>query len=588
MTIEAAPVNARATRPHVVRRFLRNPLGVIAASVLVVIIVAAILSPWIMPHNPVTPVFNQINRGPNAAFWLGGDGSGRDILSRLLSASRLTLLGTAAVAIVAIVVGVSSGLLAGFVGKGVDGALSWVNNVIMAVPAIIILVAMYSVIGPNTIVTMAAFGVLLSPFLFRLVRGLVISVRQELYVDAARVSGLSETRILLRHVLGAIRGPIILLVAGIAGAGILIQAGLEFLGLGSPTQPTWGGILQDAFQNVYQSPIAVLWPGLAIGLTTGSLALIANALRDALEETAPTVSRRTRLEASRAATRQPASPQLVDDKSLLRVDGVTISYPTFDGSLKPVVESVSLAIRRGEILGLVGESGSGKTQTAYSILGLLPPEATLASGQIQFDGMDLAHATGQQMTQVRGRRIAYVPQEPMSNLDPTFTIGYQLTRPMVRMLGISKNDAQDRALRLLARVGIVDPVRTMRSYPHEVSGGMAQRVLIACAVSGDPELIIADEPTTALDVTVQAEILDLLRELQAERNMSMLLVTHNFGVVADLCDRVAVMQRGKVVEVGDVEDIFDHPEHPYTQMLLSSTLEDMASRTTRDRSYSVV
>lgn len=583
------PAEENVRRLHVARRFLKNPLGVVSLVVLVVIILAAILAPWIAPFDPAKPLIEQMNATPNGFYLLGGDASGRDILSRLLMASRLTLIGALTVSVVAVVVGVGSGLVAGFVGKAVDGVLSWFNNILMAIPAIIILVALYAVIGPNTVVTMAVFGVLISPFLFRVVRTLVISVRKELYVDAARVSGLSEGRILVRHVLGAIRSPIIVMLAGIAAAGIMIQAGLEFLGLGSPTEPTWGGMLQEAFLNIYQAPLNILWPGLAIGLTTGSLALIANALRDALEETTPAPARvRTRANTSAQASAEAESVGDASPTVLLSVSNLSIGYPGQDGAPRAVVEDVELTIERGQILGLVGESGSGKTQTAYSILGLLPREATIMSGRISFDGRDLVAGGEKAFGGVRGKRIAYVPQEPMSNLDPTFTIGHQLTEPIRQMLGVSKKDAHERALALLARVGIVDPARTMRSYPHEISGGMAQRVLIASAVSGDPDLIIADEPTTALDVTVQAEILDLLRGLQAEKGMSMLLVTHNFGVVADLCDRVAVMQKGRVVEVGEVEDIFARPQHPYTQMLLSATLEDAAPRAERERDASHV
>ena len=178
------------------------------------------------------------------------------------------------------------------------------------------------------------------------------------------------------------------------------------------------------------------------------------------------------------------------------------------------------------------------------------------------------------LVELRGKRISYIPQEPMSNLDPAFTIGSQLVRPMVKVLGISKDEAKQRAIDLLASVGIPDPPRTMAAYPHEVSGGMAQRVLIAGAFSCDPDLIIADEPTTALDVTVQAEVLDVLRELQDRVGLGVVMVTHNFGVVADICDRVVVMQDGRVVEQGAVRQILRDPREQYTKMLLDSTLED--------------
>jgi peptide/nickel transport system permease protein len=263
---------------------------------------------------------------------------------------------------------------------------------------------------------------------------------------------------------------------------------------------------------------------------------------------------------------------------LLRIEGLAVGYPQADGSVTRVVQDVSLDIRPGEVHGLIGESGSGKTQTAWSVLRLLPPGGQILAGSILLDGEDLANASAAAMREIRGRRLAYIPQEPMSNLDPSFTVGSQLTEPIRLKLGLSRSEARAKAMDLLARVGIPDPRRTFASYPHELSGGMAQRVLIAGAVSCEPSLIIADEPTTALDVTIQAEILDLLRDLQQGLGVAVLLVTHNFGVVADLCDRVSVMQDGRIVESGPARSIFAAPRHPYTRSLFAAILEEDQAR----------
>ena len=265
------------------------------------------------------------------------------------------------------------------------------------------------------------------------------------------------------------------------------------------------------------------------------------------------------------------------DDVLLAVDNLKVDYPV-DGGRRTVVDGVSLTVGRGQVLGLVGESGSGKSQTAFSLLGLLPPEARVSAGRLLFDGVELKGMGRGAMNRLRGKRIAYVPQEPMSNLDPSFTIGSQLAEPVRQHMKVSAQEAKTLLLGLLERVGINDPARVYSSYPHQISGGMAQRVLIAGAISCDPDLLIADEPTTALDVTVQAEILDLIRSLQAERNMGVILVTHDFGVVADICDRVAVMHSGKIVETASVRELFAAPQDAYTRMLLSSTLEDAKPR----------
>jgi peptide/nickel transport system permease protein len=234
------------------------------------------------------------------------------------------------------------------------------------------------------------------------------------------------------------------------------------------------------------------------------------------------------------------------------------------------VHDVSFDVARGETVGIVGESGCGKTMTAMSILGLLPNGGEISDGRIVFDGRDLASMTEKQLREIRGKQIALISQEPMVSLNPAFRVGWQLAHCVRIHHGVSRREAERRAVALLERVHLPDPATVARRYPHELSGGMAQRVAIARALSGDPRLLIADEPTTALDVTVQAEILQLLREIQQEQGMAILLVTHDWGVVADICDRTVVMYAGEVVERATVQSMFHEPLHPYTQALLDS------------------
>jgi ABC-type dipeptide/oligopeptide/nickel transport system ATPase component/ABC-type dipeptide/oligopeptide/nickel transport system permease subunit len=534
---------------------------------------------------------------------LGTDSAGRDVWSRLLYGARLTLLSALLCAAVAIVIGLPSGLLAGYYGGLFDTASNWVVSVLMSLPGLIVLLAIRAGFGPSVWIAMVAFGILISPSYFRLTRSATQSVRNELYVDAARVSGLSDARIIRRHVFSVVRAPIIIQTAAVCGIAIAVQSGLEFLGLGDPAKATWGVMLNEGFKNVYLKPDLLLWPALAMALTIGALVLLGNAVRDALED-ADQIREVTALddaEAANTAAALGATSSVVDlhqgrrqrrnrvreepppvegdaEHPLVQVSHLGVGYPQADGRVKKVVDDVSFQVERGEVVGIVGESGSGKSQTAFSILGLLPDSARIVGGSIQVEGIYTVAPSDDRVDQsrlapLRGKRISYIPQEPMSNLDPAFTLGHQLVTPMVRVLGISKAEAKERALTLLADVGIPNPERTFAAYPHEVSGGMAQRVLIAGAVSCGPDLILADEPTTALDVTVQAEVLDLLRELQSRFNVGVILVTHDFGVVADLCDRVVVMQDGRLVEEGDVGQILRSPRHPYTQMLLASMLE---------------
>ncbi len=581
-TLDSAelPVGQTGTmkRAGVIGRLLRNTMGLFAVVVLTLIIVCAVFAPWLAPMDP-NRATNDVLLRPSAGHLFGTDSTGRDILSRLLVGTRGTLLSAAIAAIVAIGIGLPAGLIAGYYGKWFDSVSSWSTNILMSLPTMIVLLAVRAALGPNVYVTMAIFGVMMSPGFFRLVRTATQSVRNELYVDAARVAGLSDFRIIGRHILGVVRAPVIIQAAMVCGIAISFQSSLEFLGLGDATSATWGVMVMDGFRTIFRAPLTLLWPSVAISLTIGSFVLLANALRDALEDQATIAEKKPRAVRTRSTAVEPAATPAAAPTSthLLEVRDLRIQYPQPGGTRTTVVDGVSWFVDRDEVLGIVGESGSGKSQSAFAVLGLLPQNAIVANGQILFDGVstvdDRAHAIDQTaLSRLRGKRIAYIPQEPMSNLDPSFTIGSQLVRPITRTLGISRAEAETRALDLLRSVEIKDPRRAFMAYPHQISGGMAQRVLIAGAISCEPDLIIADEPTTALDVTVQAEVLDVIRDLQTDLHQGIVLVTHNFGVVADICDRVAVMQNGRIVEQGDVRTILRNPTHEYTQMLLESML----------------
>ncbi|MET7343381.1 dipeptide/oligopeptide/nickel ABC transporter permease/ATP-binding protein [Streptomyces sp. NPDC087866] len=562
------------------RRVLRNPLGGLSAALLLLIVAAVLLAPVIASQDPGASSLSQAFAGPSGGHPLGMDSAGRDILARVLYGGRTTLGGALLALAIALALGVPTGLFAGYRGGRFDSVANWTVNLVMALPAMVVLLASRAILGPDVHVLMIVLGVLVAPSFFRLVRGIVANVRGELYVDAAKVSGLSDTRIVARHVLTVVRGPIIIQVALVAGIAIALQAGLEFLGVGSGSTATWGAMLNEAFQNIQRAPRLILWPGLALGLTNCALVLLAGAVRDALEDQAPRPARRRR--AARAAEPAAEPAESADSAApraeLLSVRGLIVAYARPDGTDKEVVHGVDLDVRPGEIVGLVGESGSGKTQTAFSVLGLLPEGGRVTRGSITVNGRETAGLRERDHRALRGRTLAYVPQEPMSNLDPAFTIGSQLMEPVRHHLGLGRKEAADKARELLRLVEIPDPDRTLRLYPHEISGGMAQRVLIAGAMSCDPDLLIADEPTTALDVRVQAEVLDLLRRLRDERGLGVLLVTHNLGVVADVCDRVAVMNAGRIVETGTTEQILGAPQDPYTRTLLAAVLDDAPAR----------
>ena len=256
---------------------------------------------------------------------------------------------------------------------------------------------------------------------------------------------------------------------------------------------------------------------------------------------------------------------------LLQVSDLQTSFFTFGGSrVIPAVNHVSFRLHEGETLGLVGESGCGKTTTCLSIVGLLPPAARIVGGRIDFAGEDLTQKGPREMRRIRGRHIAMILQDPMASLNPLFSIYTQVSEPAYYHLGIRGRSLRRRVQDLLQAVRIPSPALRMRDYPHQMSGGMRQRIVGAIALAGGPRLIIADEPTTNLDVTIQAQYLDLLKDLQQETGVAIIFVTHNLGIVARMCDRLAVMYAGKIVEQGAVRDLFDAPKHPYTMALLGS------------------
>ncbi|MBT1170616.1 dipeptide/oligopeptide/nickel ABC transporter permease/ATP-binding protein [Bifidobacterium sp. SO4] len=582
------PLPMRRFRDTTFGKLLRNPQSVLCLAWLAVVLAVALLAPVISPLDPNASDLMATNAKPfSPGHFLGADRGGRDILSRLIWGSRQTLIAVLVVSIVSITLGVVSGLIAGFYRGWFETVADFISDNLMSMPSIVLLIALYALTGPNIIAMMAVFGVLTAPSFYRLVRSVVIGVRNELYVDAARVVGLSDWRIIGRHVLWSVRAPVIIQCSFVMASGIGTEAGLSFLGLGDPASSSWGIVLQDSFNSIYNNPGVIFAPAILVSVTILCFVLLGNSLSDILQSSARSkvLSRRGIRKAlhkvwnTGTASSKPvdmsqleATPALpVDDDVVMSIQDLHMGYPTANGDLNEILHGVSLNIRRGEIHGLVGESGSGKSQVVFSALGILPKEAIQLGGHVMVNGKDLLHDQ-KALRRIRGKRIGYVPQEPMSNLDPSYTIGHQLIEGIRAVTDLTHEQADRRARQLLTDVGIDRVDDVMNLYPFEISGGMAQRVLICGALAGDPDIIIADEPTTALDVTVQAEVLDILRALSRERGLAMILVTHNLGVVADLCDYVSVMKDGRIVEQGPIDDLFDSPKNEYTKTLLSSAM----------------
>jgi peptide/nickel transport system permease protein len=537
----------------------------------------AVIAPIVLPavaHEQAGDLLKS-SQGPSWAHPLGTDPLGRDLLDRLLVGTKPTLVGVAEAVFVALAVGLPIGLMAGYFGGAFDRAVTWWTDLMFSLPVLAITLVVLSVFRQSMLAAMIALGVLASATIARVVRSATLPVRQELYVAAAQVSGLSHPYIVVRHVLPRIRGPIIVIASLWAGAALLAQSGLAYLGLLVPVPaPSWGGMIGDGIQAIVQQPWLIWPPGIAITLTVVALGLVGDAVRDATAENwsaTPVRPRKRRLanRQSNVGLDARSAKALIPSDQLLTVSGLTVALPT-DPTPTKLVEDVSFGIRVGETVGLVGESGCGKTVTSMSLLGLLPANAEIIDGSVSFGGRDLAQLPESELRKVRGKEIGLVSQESMASLNPAYRVGWQLALAIRVHHGLSKRASQARAVDLLRQVHLPEPEVVARRFPHELSGGMAQRVAIARALAGEPRLLIADEPTTALDVTLQAEIVDLLREIQRERDMAMLLVTHDWGVIADVCDRAVVMYAGQIVEQSPLQEIFSHPRHPYTAALLAS------------------
>lgn len=575
-TIESVAELAPATEaPRFTRRLFHRKVALACAAYLVAVVGVGIVAPLVLPGvlHQRTGSLLAVRQGPSWAHLLGTDTLGRDVLNRLLVGTRVTLIGVAESLVVVLALGVPFGLAAGYFGGWLDRVVSRLADLAFSLPAIIVILVVLSVFPESMLAGMVTFGILASPALMRVVRSAVLPVREELYIAAARVSGLSRRYIVTRHVLPRISGAVIVQASLLAAGALLIQSGLAFLNLVVPAPaPSWGGMVADGVQSIVIQPWLIWPPGVAIALTILAFGLLGDAARDAaVEGWSASLSRRQKPLASveRLEARDRSS-DVNEEHALLSIRGLSVSFGAPGGDRVRVVDGVTFDIRAGETLGLVGESGCGKTATAMSILGLLPGSGRVDEGKILFAGTDLTRRSAGELHRIRGKDIGLISQEPMVSLNPAFRVGWQLSEVVRRHNDVSRKEARTQVIDLLRQVHLPDAEGVARRYPHELSGGMAQRVAIARALAGQPRLLIADEPTTALDVTVQAEILDLLRELQQQRGMAILLVTHDWGVVADICERAVVMYAGQVVERAPLIPMFREPLHPYTQALLAA------------------
>jgi peptide/nickel transport system permease protein len=538
------------------------------------LVLLAILAPVLpLPNPDITDQPNRLLPPLSEGHLLGTDHLGRDLLSRLLWGTQVSIIvGLSATAIAALF-GSLIGLVAGYAGGPTDNIMMRLIDMLMAFPYILLALAIVAVLGPGLLNALYAIALVNIPFFARNIRGVTLSIRHSEFVDAARLSGKSHLQVLFTEVLPNVLPVIVITMSTTVGWMILETAGLSFLGLGAqPPQADLGSMLGQGRAQLFTAPHVSMIPGLMIFALVMSINLLGDGVRDVLDP---------RLRSG--ALNRPMAVTSIDRKvtpdahrqggRLLEVENLETGFRSGE-QVNPAVKGISFGLEKGECLGLIGESGSGKSVTALSLLGLVAsPPGVITGGAVYLEGHELLSQNEQQIIAQRGVRVAYVFQDPLTTLHPLIGVGRQIAEAVTSHNPVGRQEALAKAVELMESVGIRDAAQRAHAYPHELSGGQRQRIGIAMALANDPEVIIADEPTTALDVTVQARILELLQDLRRQRGMALLLITHDFGVVAQVCDRVAVMKDGEIVEQGETQAVLRNPRHDYTKKLIACVPE---------------
>ncbi|MDO4605767.1 MAG: dipeptide/oligopeptide/nickel ABC transporter permease/ATP-binding protein [Bowdeniella nasicola] len=574
-------------------RFKAMGLGAkISAIFLGLLVLVAIFGPMFPSIDPFSS--HTVHTPPNGEFWMGTDHIGRDIFSRIVKGARVSLVIGVCATLFALAIAAILGSLAAISRKWVSELIMRVLDVIMSFPGIALAAVFVAVFGTSQPVLIMTIGLLYVPQLTRVVRANVLDQWGEDYVSAVIVSGARAPWILIKHVARNCAAPILVFATVLVADAIVFEASLSFINAGvAPPEPSWGNIIAQARQGV----LAGMWwpalfPGLSIMLTVLCLNIMAEGITDAMvaapsgtpkqvpqaaadreadrllldpvaayEEQAASLAERLAALRAVEARRQDRYVPVSQEAPLLEVDNLCIRFPRH-GEVD-VVDHVSFAVRPGETMALVGESGCGKSITSLAIMGLLDPAATV-TGEIRYQGKNLVQMSGRQRAKLRGHEIAMIYQDALSSLNPSMLIRSQMKQ-------LTSRGGTRTAEELLELVGL-DPKRTLESYPHELSGGQRQRVLIAMALTRDPKLVIADEPTTALDVTVQKQVIKLLNELRDKLGFAMIFVSHDLALVAEVAHSITVMYAGQVVEQAPTVELLTDPRHEYTRGLLGSVL----------------
>lgn len=551
--------------------FKKNGSGLIGLGMLVIILIMAIFAPIIAPYNSSSTSsagLSDVYNPPSAEHWFGTDDAGQDVFSNFIFGARVSLTVGFFAAFISIIIGGIFGLVAGFFGGRWENFIMRITDIMLVIPDLPLMVVIVALTKPSLLNIIFVIGLLGWTTTARVVRSQTLAVKSRKFVLRARAIGAGKGHIVIHHILPLVMPILVVQAVLVVSLAILNESALSFIGLGDPTALSWGQMLNYAFGRGAMSTgawWALVVPGFGIVWVVLGLTLLGQGLEKVLNPRLDT----HHLMPSRPSIQNEADWKVVKKGTLLEVQNLSIDYVT-EGKLPArAVEDVSFTLKEGELIGLVGESGCGKTTLMLSLLRLLPSAGQIVNGRVFFNGKNLVALSDEELNNIRWSGISIVFQGAMNALNPVRTVGEQIAEAITKHIpDFPKESLSARVDELLELVGIAADQKD--HFPHQYSGGMRQRAMIAMALACNPQIIIADEPTTALDVMIQAQILELLDDLRKKLGLSIIFVTHDLGVVAEMCDKVLVMYGGVTAEYASVDVIYNNPKHPYTQELLKA------------------
>lgn len=554
-----------------------SPAFLIPLVFILITVASALLAPLFLSTqaNAVDP--SSARLGSSSDHLLGTDQLGRDILARTLVGTRASLGYAFGATLITTVVGVAVGLLAAALGGRARQLLFQLAATATAFPAILLAVILATMFGRSGTSAMLGLAFAAAPQIARITMTLAVGAAGSDQVAAARVVGVRPGRIVLRYILPQISQPLATLTILAAAANLVALSALSFVGLGvQPPEWDWGSMLNAAMKEVYVNPFGAFGPGVAIVAAGVSLNIFGERLARILDPRHRVLGGAQIASVDEESgqgghepTEENAALRAVQVREpVLSIEGLRVRSAGKEG--RELVHGVNLEIGRGERVGIVGESGSGKSLTLAAAALLLPAGLESTTDRHEFRGTELSSQNVTSRKALLGDYLALIFQDPMSSLNPSRTIGATLSDKLRAHTTLGRSEIRRSVIDALAEVNIPSPEQHFRRYPHQLSGGQRQRVMIALALLGDTQLLLADEPTTALDVSVQRQIADLLVQVNEKRGISIVLVSHDLALVSEICDRIIVMQNGRIVEQGTTEEVITGPRHPYTRSLLAA------------------